>query len=81
MQDPAALQRAQFGRGQAEVHRVVRQEMARGRLKNCERPGCDEQNRREYEQRPAVADRRFEKAAITMCQNNSLSGRTPARSK
>jgi hypothetical protein len=72
MQNPAAVQGAELARGHTEVDRVVRQEMAGRRLKNCEGPEPDEKDSREDEQRPAIVNKRLQKAALVVCQKMSL---------
>jgi hypothetical protein len=65
-------QRAELRCGHAEIERVVREEVAGRRLKNGEASTRHEEDRRHDQQRPAVADRSFNEAAIVLCQKRLL---------
>ena len=65
----------------AEIHSIVREEVAARRLKNGEGSTRHEHDRREEQQRPAVADRCLQEAVIVVGQNKILTGRNAATAK
>ena len=59
----------------------MRQEVAGRRLENGEASTRQKKDRRDDQQRPAVADRSLQEAAIVLCQKKILTGRNPALAK